>query len=195
MGVKQAWRKLAQKKKPKQYNKPTTMQLPRRGLSRLWVSLSHKTIPVFTPKYIRLAPSKEYSGVSSLQVPFMTSLRCFCQQTSLPRDVTHKQLVDILETKSAVVVDVRTAKELERHGTIPGTINIPLGDLETALSMRPKKLESLFSVSIDERTPLVFSCMAGIRSKQAMAIAEMLGYRNVAEYSEGWVGWAQAQQQ
>merc|ERR1711971_660867 len=188
----------------RQYNQvPTTMQLPRRGLSRLWVSLSHKTIiPVLTPKYIRLSPSKEYSGVSSSasvsqlpQVPLVTSLRSFCQQTSLPRDLTHKQLVDILETKSAVVVDVRTAKELERHGTIPGAINIPLGDLETALSMRPKKLESLFSVSIDERTPLVFSCMAGIRSKQAMAIAEMLGYRNVAEYSEGWIGWAQAQQQ
>ena len=42
---------------------------------------------------------------------------------------------------------------------------------QTALSMRPKKLESLFSVSIDERTPLVFSCMAGIRSKKAMVIA------------------------
>merc|ERR1711971_217735 len=200
--LKQAWRKLAQKKKPRQYNQvPTTMQLPRRGLSRLWVSLRHKTIiPVLTPKYIRLSPSQEYSGVPSSvpllpKVPLVTSLRCFCQQTPLPRDVTHKQLVDILETKSAVVVDVRTAKELERHGTIPGAINIPLGDLETALSMRPKKLESLFNVSIDERTPLVFSCMAGIRSKQAMAIAEMLGYRNVAEYSEGWIGWAQAQQQ
>ena len=113
------------------------MQLPRSVLSRLRVSLCHKTIPVLTPKYIKLSPSKEYSGVSSSasvsqlpQVPLMTSLRCFCQQTSLPRDVTHKQLVDILETKSAVVVDVRTAKELERHGTIPGAINIPLGDLE-----------------------------------------------------------------
>ena len=77
--------------------------------------------------------------------------------------------------------------------------------------MRPKKLESLFKICIDERTPLVFSCMAGIRynsysgsdnqcsrafrSKQAMAIAEMLGYRNVGEYSEGWIGWAKAQQQ
>ena len=114
------------------------MQLPRSVLSRLRVSLCHKTIPVLSPKYIRLAPSKEYSGVSSSesqppQVPLMTSLRSFCQQASLPRDVTHKQLVDILETKSAVVVDVRTAKELERHGTIPGAINIPLGDLEVTL--------------------------------------------------------------
>ena len=56
-------------------------------------------------------------------------------------------------------------------GPSPGPLTYPLGDLETALSMRPKKLESLFSVSIDERTPLVFSCMAGIRSKKAMVIA------------------------
>ena len=33
------------------------------------------------------------------------------------------------------------------------------------------------------------------RSKQAVAIAEMLGYRNVGEYSAGWIGWAKAQQQ
>ena len=28
-----------------------------------------------------------------------------------------------------------------------------------------------------------------------MAIAEMLGYRNVGEYSEGWIGWAKAKAQ
>lgn len=28
-----------------------------------------------------------------------------------------------------------------------------------------------------------------------MAIAEMLGYRNVGEYSEGWIGWAKKAQQ
>ena len=64
-------------------------------------------------------------------MPLMMSMRTYCcQQISLPRDLTHKQLVDILANKTAVVVDVRMEKELERHGTIPGTINIPLGDLE-----------------------------------------------------------------
>ena len=155
------------------------MQLPR-VLSYLRGHLNQKTF--VTSKYIRLF-SKDYTQVSPSaykpQVPLIISMRGYCQPTSLPRDVTHGQLVDILDTKSAVVVDVRTPEELTRHGTIPGAINIPLGDLEvtsqgqhwmkdflcfqTALTMRPKKLESLFNICIDERTPLVFSCMAGIR--------------------------------
>ena len=106
------------------------MQLPR-VLSSLRGQLSQKTF--VTSKYIRLF-SKDYTQVSTSvhkpQVPLMMSIREYCQPTSLPRDVTHGQLVDILDTKSAVVVDVRTPEELTRHGTIPGAINIPLGDLE-----------------------------------------------------------------
>merc|ERR1712079_288416 len=111
--------------------------------------------------------SKVPSSSIPQQVPIITK-RSYCQ-ISLPRDVSHAELVDILKTNSAVVVDVRTPQELSRHGDIPGAINIPLGDLETALSMRPKKFETLFHVSVTDRTPLVFSCMAGIRSKKAAA--------------------------
>ena len=106
------------------------MQLPR-VLSSLRGQLSSKTF--VASKYIRLF-SKDSSQVSlsvhKSQVPLMMSIREYCQPTSVPRDVTHGQLVDILDTKSAVVVDVRTPEELTRHGTIPGAINIPLGDLE-----------------------------------------------------------------
>lgn len=105
------------------------MQLPR-VLSSLRGQLSQKTF--VTSKYIGLF-SKDYTlspSVHKPQVPLMMSIREYCQPTSLPRDVTHGQLVDILDTKSAVVVDVRTPEELTRHGTIPGAINIPLGDLE-----------------------------------------------------------------
>ena len=107
------------------------MQLPRRVLSRLQVPLGQRTQTAMTPKNMRQS-SKDYSGVSpAFQVPLMMSMRTYsCQQPPLPRDVTTKQLVDILADKSAVVVDVRMVKELERHGTIPGAINIPLGDLE-----------------------------------------------------------------
>ena len=108
------------------------MQLPR-VMSHLRGPLSQKTCSVLTSKYIRLL-AKDYSQVTPFVhhplVPSMMTMRGYCQSTSLPRDVTHEQLVDILDTKSAVVVDVRTAQELSRHGAIPGAINIPLGDLE-----------------------------------------------------------------
>ena len=57
--------------------------------------------------------------------------------------------------------------------------------------MRPKKLEQLFNINIDERSALVFSCMAGIRSKKAIAVAEKLGYNNVSDYGGGWSEWAE----
>ena len=64
---------------------------------------------------------------------------------------------------------------------------------QAALSMRPKKFETLFHVSVTDRTPLVFSCMAGIRSKKAASIAERSGFSDVREFSGGWVAWAEAQ--
>ena len=116
------------------------MQLTR-VLSHLRVPLSQRTCSVLTSKYIRLL-AKDYSQVTPFvhhpSVPSMMTMRGYCQSTSLPRDVTTEQLVDILDTKSAVVVDVRTAQELSRHGAIPGAINIPLGDLEVQTSHGPE---------------------------------------------------------
>ena len=61
------------------------------------------------------------------------------------------------------------------------------------MSMRPKKLEQLFNISIDERSPIVFYCMAGIRSMKAAAIAQKLGFLNVKNYGGGWNDWAEHQ--
>ena len=73
----------------------------------------------------------KFSSLIPQQVPIITK-RSY-SQISLPRDVSHAELVDILKTNSAVVVDVRTPQELSRHGDIPGAINIPLGDLEVRI--------------------------------------------------------------
>ena len=59
--------------------------------------------------------------------------------------------------------------------------------------MRPKKLEQLFNITLDERTPLVFSCMAGIRSKKAVTVAWRHGFSNVSDYAGGWVEWNERQ--
>ena len=108
---------------------------------------------------------------------------------SLPLELDYDQFVDVLNNKTGVVIDVRNPEELAKLGEIPGAINIPLGDLEAALSMRPKKLEQLFGITINERTPLVFSCMAGIRSKKAMAIAASAGYSQLSDFGGGWIDW------
>ena len=45
-------------------------------------------------------------------------------------ELNYQEFVEVLKNKSAVVVDVRNPEELRDCGEIPGTINIPLGDLE-----------------------------------------------------------------
>merc|ERR1712179_443172 len=72
----------------------------------------------------------------------------------LPPIVSYEEVVKALADSSAVVIDVRQAEELERDGSIPGALHIPLADLETALAFRPKKFERIFKVSIDESTLL-----------------------------------------
>ncbi len=61
-----------------------------------------------------------------------------------------------------VVVDVRDEKEFKK-GTIPGAINIPVGDIEKKLGELPKG------------KPLVFVCPTGARSGEAYDTVMMLG--------------------
>ena len=162
-----------------------------------------------------LHPSMQLSPV-----PLKTALSLLCQKpinrkfcsppSSIP-EISYNQLIEVLNSKSAVVIDVRNPEELVKFGEIPGAINIPLGDLEvrqmseilqvihcilyfqSALSMRPKKLEKLFDITLDERTPLVFSCMAGIRSKKAVVVAWSHGFTNVSDFAGGWLEWNEKQ--
>merc|ERR1712062_855582 len=106
-----------------------TMQ-GQRVLPRLRGILCPKTLLISTSRVATPKPllkqnvllssniSKDKSKVPSSsipqQVPIITK-RSYCQ-ISLPRDVNHAELVDILKTNSAVVVDVRTPQELSRHG-------------------------------------------------------------------------------
>ena len=61
-----------------------------------------------------------------------------------------------------LVVDVRDDREFKK-GTIPGAINIPIGDLEKKMGELPKD------------KPLVFVCPTGARSGEAYDTVMLLG--------------------
>merc|ERR1711953_1125353 len=96
-------------------------------------------------------------------------------------DVNYDQLVEILKNNKATVIDVRNPEELKDYGAIPGAVNIPLKKLKETLSD---------NAEIPLSRPLVFSCQAGIRSKKAVVIASSCGYKNLLDYSGGWLDWA-----
>ena len=71
------------------------------------------------------------------------------------------------QREGAILLDVRTPQEY-RQGYIPGSINIPL-----------QQLDKIISVAENEDTALYVYCHSGARSSQAVSILEHMGYSNV----------------
>jgi len=138
--------------------------------------------------------SKKFINQTSIRSRTNTQItftQCFCStEFQLPPTATYEEVLEALNDSTAIVIDVRQPGELEKDGAIPGALNIPLGDLEMALSFRPKKFERIFKTPIDNSTPIVFSCLAGIRSRKAQEVARMLGYTNTSNFTGGWVEWS-----
>jgi len=89
------------------------------------------------------------------------------------------------EEPSLVLVDVRTPDEVRRMGgTIdaPGNVVIPRGWLEFRIQQ----------YALDAETPIVVYCGANIRSPLAALTLQEMGYRNVVNYADGFIGWRKA---
>lgn len=80
--------------------------------------------------------------------------------------------------RRAVLLDVRNDQEV-RSGTVPGALQIPLGDLPGELDQLPKEAE------------IVTMCASGYRASIAASLLEHGGFRNVSTLRGGldaWVG-------
>jgi phage shock protein E len=69
--------------------------------------------------------------------------------------------------KGATLIDVRSPAEFS-SGHLPGVINIPLGEIETALPRRVKEKNQV----------LLLHCQSGMRSGVAMKKLKSMGYMN-----------------
>lgn len=71
-----------------------------------------------------------------------------------------------IDMKNAFLVDVRTPQEVA-EGTVDGSTNIPLDEIEQRLS------------EFDNKDQIVVFCRSGSRSSQAKTILEKHGYTNI----------------
>ncbi|XP_054110260.1 uncharacterized protein LOC100894240 [Callithrix jacchus] len=82
-----------------------------------------------------------------------------------------------------MLIDVREAWEILEYGKIPGSINIPLDEVGEALQMNPRDFKEKYNeVKPSKSDNLVFSCLAGVRSKKALDTAVSLGFHR-SQYS------------
>ncbi|KAK9513337.1 hypothetical protein VZT92_026878 [Zoarces viviparus] len=111
-------------------------------------------------------------------------------------DVSYEQMKQLLAGRKAVVIDVREPWELREYGFIPGSINVPLGQVNTALQLGPDEFNEKYGGEMPQQTDnVVFTCLAGVRSKTALNAAASLGYKDVQHYLGGWQDWVKNEQQ
>ncbi|XP_052003303.1 thiosulfate sulfurtransferase/rhodanese-like domain-containing protein 3 [Xyrauchen texanus] len=119
-------------------------------------------------------------------------LRNFSSSNQPSIDVCYEQLKKLLVSRSGVVIDVREPWELREYGNIPGSINVPLGQVNGALQLKPEEFKEKFGGEMPKHSQnIVFTCLAGIRSKTALDTAVSLGYINVQHYPGGWKDWSE----
>ncbi|KAM6185178.1 thiosulfate sulfurtransferase/rhodanese-like domain-containing protein 3 [Rhynchocyon petersi] len=115
---------------------------------------------------------------------------CFNFSTAVYKEVTYKELKNLLKSKTITLIDVRETWEILEYGKIPGSINIPLDEVGKALQMNPRDFKDKYNeVKPSESDNLVFSCLAGVRSKKALDTAISLGFNRAQHYAGGWKEW------
>jgi rhodanese-related sulfurtransferase len=93
---------------------------------------------------------------------------------------------DVLAAGGALLVDVRTAEELKRVGSIPGAIHIAW-QTGPALIKNPRFFKEL-SAAVPRDATVFFICRSGKRSGDAAAAAVAEGYHNAYNILEGFEG-------
>ena len=94
-----------------------------------------------------------------------------------------KKVID--EDLDMILVDVRLPSEIANMGgaiKAPQNRNIPRGWLEYRIT----------SAALSKDTPIVVYCGAGIRTPLAAETLQQMGYTNVKNYSDGYIGWKNA---
>ena len=121
----------------------------------------------------------EVAGIKSSD-QILTELKATVKTIS-----TEELKKQIDEDPDLVLVDIRTPAEIENMGgTIKATqnVNIIRGWLEFKIT----------GVAQNKDTPIVVFCGGGLRSPMAADTLTKMGYTNVKDYADGFLGWKKA---
>jgi len=82
-------------------------------------------------------------------------------------------------------VDIRDVRELEREGTIPGSLHVPRGMLEFWVDPDSPYFKPVFA----EDKQFVLFCQSGWRSALATATLQDMGLNDVCHIDGGYSNW------
>jgi rhodanese-related sulfurtransferase len=113
------------------------------------------------------------------------------QREAVIPQITEDKLDNILSDTNFKIIDVRDAKGIEKQGSIPGAINIPLDLVEEEIGKRHQNPDSIFN----HDGSFLFCCTGGVMSYMAAIRARENGIENVFNLEGGhsaWIKWKQA---
>lgn len=95
-----------------------------------------------------------------------------------PREIPAAEVQRLLDAETPpLLLDVREARELRSHGSIPGRLHISMGGV-------PRRLGEL-----DRERPIVVYCAHGVRSYDVACLLLDNGFKNVASLNGGFASW------
>ncbi|PNJ60306.1 TSTD3 isoform 2 [Pongo abelii] len=77
----------------------------------------------------------------------LTSIKGNCHDfyTAISKDVTYKEIKNLLNSKNIMLIDVREIWEILEYRKIPGSINVPLDEVGEALQMNPRDFKEKYN--------------------------------------------------
>ncbi|XP_043921027.1 thiosulfate sulfurtransferase/rhodanese-like domain-containing protein 3 [Protopterus annectens] len=145
---------------------------------------------VFSPKNLAQCPATAGPSCKLTQFVNPTSAPA-CTFCTVPREiVSYEELKSLLSKKEITLIDVREQWELREYGRIPGSINVPVDQIEKALQMKPEIFREVYGAELPVKSDsIIFSCLAGVRSKRALDLAVNLGYVRAQHFPGGFEEW------
>jgi rhodanese-related sulfurtransferase len=111
---------------------------------------------------------------------------CLDSKENKVNEIMAWDLVEIMETKNPLLIDVREPDEFKvLH--LGGSLNVPRGVLESACDYDYEETEPEL-VTARERD-IVVMCRSGYRSVLACSTMQLMGYRSVVSLKTGIKGW------
>lgn len=108
------------------------------------------------------------------------------QAEKVTTDIHTDELKKRLDSEpDLVLIDIRTASEISRMGGAiqsPQNVNIPRGWLEFRVE----------NAATSKDTPIIVYCGGNFRSPLAAQTLQQMGYTNVWNYADGFLGWRKA---
>ncbi len=122
---------------------------------------------------IKIIAQNSFLGLNTVS---FTGERELSEQGVTVRDVYTDELKAGLENGTVLLVDVREPHEFSA-GHIPGAFLMPLSVFEADELPETKGKR------------IIFSCRTGVRSIQALKLAQQAGLKITEHYKPGFVGW------